>query len=775
MAAPLIEVADCTESGNNTATTSWAVSYPAYASGDLLCFHVASDANVTHDWSATGPNGETVVTISDSYGGTAQRISAFYFVGSATTSAGTFTVTPSATEQWTAVVVKVPAGEFDSTTPVQATIGSDNVTTAAAGLATPTWTAGAKSDGRIVVAAAIDTLTTSAAPTGWTALIQQDRGAVGIMVGVRDAGTTSSESIASATFTKSSETHSVIGYVINDPVETFSGSGTPSLPLITSSGSGESGQIGQGGDAAPFPHLGLLFGSGAATYSGSGTPSLPLLTASGSGTKARKGTGTPSLPLVTATGAGTKARKGSGTPSLPLPTAAGTGKRGLKSTGASSLPLITATGAGETDALVTWSGSGTPSLPLLTASGTGTKARKGDGTATLPLLTATGAGTKARTGTGTPSLPLPTATGAGKRGLTSTGTPSLPLLTATGSGSTATTGGGGDPAPFPHLGLLLAATSGNNGSGTPSLPIITASGEGEVVRLPVSSIQTISRRNRPGRGPYSVGRYFRKIAGGGEVAPAQAGVGSGDSSLPLLTAAGSGTKARKGTGAATLPALTGAGSGTKERKGSGAANLPLATAVGSGIKARKGTGTPGLPLQTASGAGTKARKGSGTPSLPLVASTGIGIKSGETAGDGTPSLPILTAAGDGTVDHLDTAQPTGGWAHYFRAEQAALRRKHLRALAEEAEEASEREALAEALETALIADGTATQGDVDRLRLDQIAALYTDRTLLDRRAQRALAYAERSRTELATRLALRELQRQQEDEELAVLLVLAID
>lgn len=118
---------------------------------------------------------------------------------------------------------------------------------------------------------------------------------------------------------------------------------------------------------------------------------------------------------------------------------------------------------------------------------------------------------------------------------------------------------------------------------------------------------------------------------------------------------------------------------------------------------------------------------------------------------------------------------TGGWAHYFRAEQAALRRKHLRALAEEAEETREREALAEALETALIADGTATQGDVDRLRLDQIAALYTDRTLLDRRAQRALAYAERSRTELATRLALRELQRQQEDEELAVLLVLAID
>lgn len=253
---------------------------------------------------------------------------------------------------------------------------------------------------------------------------------------------------------------------------------------------------------------------------------------------------------------------------------------------------------------------------------------------------------------------------------------------------------------------------------------------------------------------------------------------------PLLPGAAQlqGTATHSGSGAASLPLVTATGDGGTRAIGPFTRLGPMGTAArlyGEFTKAaaveHEGSGAPGLPLVTADGSGKKERKGSGTPSLPLVASTGIGIKSGETAGDGTPSLPILTAAGDGTVDHLDTAQPTGGWAHYFRAEQAALRRKHLRALAEEAEEASEREALAEALETALIADGTATQGDVDRLRLDQIAALYTDRTLLDRRAQRALAYAERSRTELATRLALRELQRQQEDEELAVLLVLAID
>jgi hypothetical protein len=264
MAAPLIEVADCTESGNNTATTSWDVSYPAYVSGDLLCFHVASDANVTHNWSATGPNGETVVDITDSYGGTAQRISAFYFVGSATTGASTFTVTPSASEQWTAVVVKVPAGEFDSTTPVQTTIGSANQTTAAVDIATPTWTTGSRAGGRIVVAAAIDVVTTSAAPAGWTALIQRDRGAVGIMVGVRTAETTTSESVASATFTKASETHSVIGYVINGPPASLAIE-HGSFTLTGYDATFEKGDsVRQGGDPAPLPHLGLVLGSSAA-------------------------------------------------------------------------------------------------------------------------------------------------------------------------------------------------------------------------------------------------------------------------------------------------------------------------------------------------------------------------------------------------------------------------------------------------------------------------------------------------------------------------------
>jgi len=218
--APTVEAGDCTESGNNTATTSWAVSYPAYVSGDLLVFHVASDANVTHDWPATGPNGETVNTIADSTGGTAQRASGFWFVGSATTGAGTLTVTPSASEQWTAAVLKVPAGEFNSTTPIQTNVGTANDTTADTEWATPAWTSDATAGGRVICFAAHDTVTTSATPAGWATLVARDRGACGLTLAARDAANTASESIASASFTKTSETDSSFGYVINGAVTT---------------------------------------------------------------------------------------------------------------------------------------------------------------------------------------------------------------------------------------------------------------------------------------------------------------------------------------------------------------------------------------------------------------------------------------------------------------------------------------------------------------------------------------------------------------------------
>jgi hypothetical protein len=231
---PVVESSDVTESGNNTTTESWSVSRPACVAGDMLIFHLASDADVTHDWSATGPNGETVVDLKDSIGGTAQRASGWYFICSGTTSSGTFTVTPSASEQWTAAVLKIPAGEYNTTTPIQTNRGEANDTTADTTWETPTWTSDATAGGRIVVFAAHDVVTTSATPTAWTTLVARDRGAEGLTLAVRNDANTASEVIASVNFTKTSETDSSFGYVIN-------GTSTANQLYISASGNVASG------------------------------------------------------------------------------------------------------------------------------------------------------------------------------------------------------------------------------------------------------------------------------------------------------------------------------------------------------------------------------------------------------------------------------------------------------------------------------------------------------------------------------------------------------
>jgi hypothetical protein len=109
------------------------------------------------------------------------------------------------------------------------------------------------------------------------------------------------------------------------------------------------------------------------TWTGSGTPSLPILTASGAGKLTHKGSGTPSLPKITATGAGKKARKGTGTPSLPILTATGAGSSAedvFTGSGAVSLPKLAAAGSGSAAEDI-YSGTGTPRLPVLTATGAG--------------------------------------------------------------------------------------------------------------------------------------------------------------------------------------------------------------------------------------------------------------------------------------------------------------------------------------------------------------------------------------------------------------------
>jgi hypothetical protein len=198
---PVIEAADVTESGNNTASSSWAVSYPNASTGDLLIFCVGWDdsTNTTALTAPSGPNGETISVIENvaASSSTSVRGKVFYTVATGTWTASTLTFTPNASEQWSAQVIRVPAGEFDSSTPIGAHNNLPSSTTG--NPSTPTLSAGASDGSGTLVAFIVgDTDDADGTMTGWTGLASTDRGAVGVDVLVRDAAITDSESVSSS-------------------------------------------------------------------------------------------------------------------------------------------------------------------------------------------------------------------------------------------------------------------------------------------------------------------------------------------------------------------------------------------------------------------------------------------------------------------------------------------------------------------------------------------------------------------------------------------------
>ena len=192
-----------TESGNNTASTSWAVSHPAASSGDLLIFNIGWDDSTTTTGLTppSGPNGETAVVVEDVRvsSNTSVRGKIVYYKATGSWSASTISFTPSASEQWSAVVVKVPSGEFDATTP----IGADNYfesTTTDSTPDLPSLTAGSTDGGGTVVGFMVgDVDDADGTITGWTSRASTDRGAIGVDLWTRDTTATDSESIPAAT------------------------------------------------------------------------------------------------------------------------------------------------------------------------------------------------------------------------------------------------------------------------------------------------------------------------------------------------------------------------------------------------------------------------------------------------------------------------------------------------------------------------------------------------------------------------------------------------
>lgn len=171
------------------------------------------------------------------------------------------------------------------------------------------------------------------------------------------------------------------------------------------------------------------------------------------------------------------------------------------------------------------------------------------------------------------------------------------------------------------------------------------------------------------------------------------------------------------------------------------------------------------------GVGINAQPGSGTILLvgqqPTVSLAGDVIV---VPGVGTVrfvgGLPTIVVSGA-----VSEERNAGGWPLALMAREQAARKRRLE---EELEEDREREELADRLESVLVEDGSLTQARADLIRLRGLVAQYRSDDLPNK-ARRAVAFAERAQSEFSLRLAMRELRKVQEEEELAVLLVMALD
>lgn len=224
MAAPVIEAADCTVSGSNTAAATWAVSHPAASAGDLLIWNIAWDdsTDTTDVAEPAGPNSEVLSEINATpvaSNGTEVRGKCWYTICTGAWSGGTLTFTPTATESWTATVIRVPAGEFDPADPIGNVLTRSSTTGTDTTVENPVGDLAANDGtGTLVWFAFVDADPLDATnPTGWTILERQDLGAVAHGVAVRNTQTTNGETVAETTWAIAGDSWGGISYVVRGP------------------------------------------------------------------------------------------------------------------------------------------------------------------------------------------------------------------------------------------------------------------------------------------------------------------------------------------------------------------------------------------------------------------------------------------------------------------------------------------------------------------------------------------------------------------------------
>jgi len=225
-AAPVIESSDITHT-NNTNTAARTISYPAYGNGDLIIQAIATDADVSHTAPSSGPNEETLQTIilDQSPNSSGPHLSVIYYIATAAQgSPGTLTWGFSGNETSSGETIVVPAGEFDSGTPIDAisTVGVQTGSTGAT-ITMPSFDS-VNAGGRVVAIGGIDSdpMDNPFSPAGWTdraGLSGRDDGSQNTFVATRDAETTASETIAAADFgINTGDTAVAVGFIVNGPL-----------------------------------------------------------------------------------------------------------------------------------------------------------------------------------------------------------------------------------------------------------------------------------------------------------------------------------------------------------------------------------------------------------------------------------------------------------------------------------------------------------------------------------------------------------------------------
>ena len=211
-----------------TAGTTVAANYPAtVTAGDLLIFVVAKDDDATGITDTTG--GLNVIRNGNTESGTdGVCLFAGWMIAAGTEDGTTRTFTGDS-EEWQTWCIRILAGAFDASNPIDSAATLNGNTTGEA--ITDAFTC-VRPGGLVIACGAvdIDPMDATFSPAGWTDVVDTDAGEVTAWVSTRDAATTLAETIASATFGINTSDASVsLAFVVNAPL------GTPAVTYYASS------------------------------------------------------------------------------------------------------------------------------------------------------------------------------------------------------------------------------------------------------------------------------------------------------------------------------------------------------------------------------------------------------------------------------------------------------------------------------------------------------------------------------------------------------------